>query len=474
VRETVRALRREAQSLLTSQDAKEKAQDNKGAVKAAMAAKAKLEEIVFLTQAAVRHSQPQHWMYEAMTLAMLASGAPKAEIERALMSAVDFSNNVEEVLNVATFMTHLDMDERALKLYQEVADLNSFRPEPYVKGLAAAQRLKDKAGIRWACLGILSQEWQESQRHIPKHAWRVAEATWIKLKDAGQLDEAKSLNAAVKKALARDCVVRVTWTGNADIDLIIEEPSATVCSMRNPRTPSGGVLLGDAFYAQNAEETLDGISEYYICPKGYTGNYRAYLRRVWGEVSAGKVTIEIWTHFGTPQQTYGKQQIPLGEKDAVVNFRVEDGRRLEPVAAEKIANVQRIRQDMGRQILAQHYEDVQDPSAARDYALSMRRGIASGAIDPRLLGRRGRVGFRPVIQVFPEGNQMNAMAIISPDRRYVRFSLLGSAPIASGITDVQTFSFAGGTGGQQFGGGGGQGGGGQGGGGGGFGGGGQF
>jgi uncharacterized membrane protein YgcG len=327
--------------------------------------------------------------------------------------------------------------------------------------------LKDEDGIRWACLGILSQEWQENQRRIPEHAWHVAEASWMKMIDAGRKTEADSLSAAVRKAQSRDCVVRVTWTGNADIDLIIEEPSATVCSMRNPRTPSGGILLGDTFAANNAAKTLDGFSEVYVCPQGYTGVYRAYLRRVWGEVSAGKVTVEIWTHFRTPQQTYGKQQIPLGEKDAVVNFAIEDGRRQQPVAEEKIANLQRVRQDMGRQILAQQYRDVEDSSAARDYALAMRRGIASGAIDPRLFGRRGRVGFRPQIQIFPEGNQMNAMAIISADRRYVRFSLLGSAPISSGITDVQTFSFAGGTQNQQ---GGGQGGGGFGGGGGGFGG----
>lgn len=467
VRETVRQLQSEAQSHLSSQDAKEAAQDAKAAAEAALAAKAKLEEIVILTQAAVRNSQPQPWMYEAMTLALLASGAPEEEVERALMSAVDFSDNVEEVLNIATFMTHLEMDKRALKLYQEVADVNPYRPEPFINGLAAAQRLKDEDGIRWACVGILSQEWQENQRHLPEHAWRVAEAMWMKMKDAGQLSEAEALNAAVRKARARDCIVRVTWTGNADIDLIIEEPSATVCSMRNPRSPSGGVLLGDSFATNNAEKTLDGFSEIYVCPQGFSGDYRAYLRRVWGEVSAGKVTVEIWTHFGTPEQTYGKQQIPLGEKDAVVNFKVEDGRRLQPVAEEKIANVQRAREDMGRQILAQQYRNVDDSSAARDYALSLRRGIASGAIDPRLFGRRGAVGFRPTLTVLPEGNQMDAMAIISPDRRYVRFTLLGSAPIASGVTDVSTFSFIGGTSGNQNQQGGGQGGGGLGGGGGG-------
>jgi hypothetical protein len=47
----------------------------------------------------------------------------------------------------------------------------------------------------------------------------------------------------------------------------------------------------------------------------------------------------------------------------------------------------------------------------------------------------------PVITQFPEGNQMDALAIISADRRYVRFTLFGTQPIASTISDVQTFSF---------------------------------
>ena len=102
-----------------------------------------------------------------------------------------------------------------------------------------------------------------------------------------------------------------------------------------------------------------------------------------------------------------------------------------------------------------------------------------GPLDPRLWGRRGAVGFRPQIQSFPEGNQMMGMAIISADRRYVRFTLMGGAPISSGITNVDTFNFVTGDTGNQGGGGGGFGGGGFGGGGfggggGGFGGGGVF
>ena len=451
VRQTVRQLQQQAQLAFARQETP--------------AAHNALQEIVTILQAALRQGQPQPWMYEAISLSLLASGKPVTEAERALMSAVDFTSDSEQILHVAAFMSQLGLDQRALKLYQELALVNPYRPEPYVLGLAAAQRLQDAEGLQWACVGILSQEWSLADREIPKKAFRVAEARWMELKQAGQLEEAEKLSKAVSEAQIRDCVVRVTWTGDADLDLLVEEPGASVCSLQQPRTLGGGVLLGDGFSGSTVSP--DGVSETYICPRGFTGEYRMLLRRAWGQVAAGRATVEIWTHYGTPKQTYGKQQIPIGTKDVVVNFEVADGRRVEPIAEEKIANLERVREKMGRQVLAQQFNAFSDPSSARDYALAVYRGMRSGAIDPRIFGRAGAVGYRPQVQVFPEGNQMDSMAVISADRRYVRFTLLGSAPIASGITNVDTFNFVTGDSG---GGGGGGGGGGFGGGGGGFGG----
>jgi hypothetical protein len=170
------------------------------------------------------------------------------------------------------------------------------------------------------------------------------------------------------------------------------------------------------------------------------------------------VTVEIWTNYGTPEQTYGKQQIPLGERDAVVNFDLKEGRRVEPLEEEKIATIDKGRLEVGRAILAQQLGAASDLTSLQNYALALRAGLADGRIDPRAFGRRGAVGFRPQITAFPEGNQMNAMAIIDASRRYVRFTLLGSAPISSGITNVDTFNFVSGQGGQQNVGGGGGGG----------------
>jgi hypothetical protein len=455
VRETVRRLQAEGKRLLESEKAD--------------AAKAKFSEIVTLIQAALRHNHVQPWMYEAMTLALLVNEAPLEDVERALMSAVDFSSNDEEVLLIARYMATIGLEKRALKLYQNFAEANPFRPEPYVSGLDCAERLKDEAGLRWACVGILSQAWPDEHRAVEERARRVAEALLRKMTKENRASDVKEFTAQLTDAVTRDCVVRVTWTGEADVDLSVEEPTAAVCSARNPRTTAGGVMFGDNS-SDAGQQTAEGTSETYVCPKGFTGKYRLFLRRVWGDVAAGKVTVEICTNYGSPQQRYGKQQIPLSEKDAVVNFELPEGRLHEPLAEQKLARIAENHGELGREILAQQFRGIRDASASNGYYFpggvgANNPGWNTRAVAGLLLGRPGAVGFRPTLTVLPEGNQMMAMAVISADRRYVRFTLLGGMPIASGVTDVSTFNFVTGNSNNQGGGGGGFGGGGFGGGG---------
>ena len=55
-------------------------------------------------------------------------------------------------------------------------------------------------------------------------------------------------------------------------------------------------MLGD-MSAESADG--DAITESYVCPEGFAGRYRLLIRRVWGEVTAGKVNVEITVAKGT-------------------------------------------------------------------------------------------------------------------------------------------------------------------------------
>ncbi len=402
------------------------------------------EGVVALIQGALRHSQPQPWMFEGMGLAMQASHYPSSEIERALMSAVDFSGSAEDIMYVALYMSRIGLDERALQLFRDVAKANPTRPEPYVQGLAISQRLDDLDGIRWACLGILRQAWPKEHRAIGENALRVAKVTLERLKSENRTAEARQFNQELGEALVRDCIVKITWTGNADVDLLIKEPSGSVCSFRTPRTTSGGVLLADS-YSDLGNSSPDGFSETYVCPEGFSGQYRILLKRVWGKVTAGKVTVDVYTNYGTDKEKKLRKQVELGTEDALGTFILAGGRRTEPLAEEQVAQAARTHIAIGNTILAQQLNMLENSDAALAYAVAQSRAVRDGRI--LVPGLRGAVGFRPEITLLPEGASLSVTsAVISADRRYVRIT---PQPFFSSIGQVRTFNFATGAGGIQ-------------------------
>ncbi len=76
----------------------------------------KYDHVIALIGAALRHRQCQPWMYEGLALAMEAAGRPKADIERAIMSAVDFVDNTTDLMYVGAYLSKMGLDERIADL----------------------------------------------------------------------------------------------------------------------------------------------------------------------------------------------------------------------------------------------------------------------------------------------------------------------------------------------------------------------
>src|SRR5262249_6563725 len=161
--------------------------------------------------------------------------------------------------------------------------------------------------------------------------------------------------------------VVVSWTGEADVDLLVEEPGGTVCSLRNPRTTSGGVLLGDSYPLSSKNAAKTGgktYSESYSCPVGFSGTYRVLVRKVWGKVTANKVTVDVYEHYGQrPGQKHERQQVPLDDSDSVVVFALDEGRRQEPLEEHQLANAVAAQVAIGQAqaVLAQNLDNITDP-----------------------------------------------------------------------------------------------------------------
>ncbi len=390
----------------------------------------KYADIVPMISAAIRSSQGQPWMYEALALAMLAADCPRSDVERALMSAVDLSSEMDTMMDIAIYMARVGLDQRALQLLREVAFANPFRPEPYALGLASAKRLDDIDGIRWATLGILSQAWPEEQSGVEDRALRLAKATVDRLRQSGRSEDADAYEKAIEDARLRDVTATVSWTGDADVDVIVQEPAGTVCSLQNSRTTAGGVMLGDAYGTGSGSS---GYTETYVCPMGFTGQYRMLVQRVWGTVTAGKVTVDIRTT--NPDRPHIHTQIELGEKDALVLFDVTNGRRAEHLAQQQLANLQTPQVDVDRSLVTRQLNRYEGSLASQEFNRdrAKQRGWRGA----------GPVGFQPDITVLPTGAMMmanpgSALAVVSADRRYVRVS---PYPFFSQVGNVTTFNF---------------------------------
>jgi len=413
--------------------------------------KRQFAEVIAMVSAALRNAHAQPWMYEALSLAMRAEGRSDEEIERTMMSALDFTNDPNEVLYLGTHLARTGMQRRAIEVFQRAAELAPWRHEPYLHGLRAAQQIDDLDALQWATTGVLERAWPKERAEVWHTARRIAESVIADLESNGEKQRAAEFASAVKEAMRRDCVVIVSWTGEADVDLMVKEPAGTICSSHNPQTTSGGMLLGDAYPSSESAEGGEVLQEVYVCPEGFDGDYEVMIRGVWGKPAAGRVTVDIYKHFQGDRTEHARKSVPLADGDTMVSFALENGRRNESLEEHEIANAAAWQIAVGRAMLAQQLNALTDTGSIADLIRSRQLAVDGDGVS--LLPNA--VGFQPVIVTLPEGTQLTATAVIDASRRYVRFS---GAPTFSGVFEVNTFNLLtgenaqgqGGTGGSGF------------------------
>jgi len=407
----------------------------------------KHEHVIAAIEAALVNGQSQPWMYEVLALSMEIAGRPKEDVERVLLSGLDFTGaDFESTMYSAAYLTRFERPAVSLRLYRQASRLAPTRPEPYVLGLKLAQRLKDYDAVKWAAVGILTYAWTDDYKQLHRDAENAALETEQLLRKAGRDDEAEALEQAVAEAQQRDLILKLTWSGNGDVDLIVEEPPGTICSCELPQSPGGGVLAHDGYGPDQKH-----CHEEYVCAFGVPGNYRVKVRHVWGNVVGKRAQLTVARYVGTPQESSRTFTVALDKQDKIVRVSLPRGRRTElarvtpavPRLKPRRTSRKSVLQMLGYSSSGDSRRGTRSLGAAHQPGVAMHPGQA-----------RPAVGYTPIITTLSEGVTMSAMAVISADRRYVRITAI---PSFSNITDVFTFSFINGGGG---GGGGGTGGGG--------------
>ncbi len=381
------------------------------------------EHTIACIEVALIEQPPQPWMYEVLAFSMELAKRPKADVERVLLSRSDFTAaNVPEMMLTAAYLKRMDFNERALAMYQQASRFAPARPEPYLRGLQIARELNDTKGVEWGAVGVLTNVWQSGYEAQHREADNIAAVVEESLRKAGRSSDADTLKASLAAAHHRDLILKLTWNGDADLDMSVEEPNGGICSVENPFTTAGGAYTHDGYGPKAAN-----CFEEYIAASALSGDYLVRVSLLGGEVVGRRATLTIRRYIGSPDESTKTMSIPIDGKDKIVRLSLNDGRR------QALLERNAIDQQVGGQVVLVNAQ----------IAAGGGGGIGVGGSRPfvtgssPVVGAGGAIGFQPVITNIREGIGFSAMAVVTGDRRYVRLSV---APFFSQVIGVDKFT----------------------------------
>ena len=366
------------------------------------------------------------WMFEVLALSLKLTGADDAAVADAVLGGFDAAAaGPPALLAAAGYLKELGLSDRAVQLCRRAAELAQDAAEPYRVALAVLGDPADRpADAAWAAAGVLRTSWGPRYAADRERAEGVAAAALDALRTAGDPAELAAAEAVLADAAAADLVVKVTWSGDADVDLTVTEPGGTVTNTLSRRSAGGGILVRDGF----GPDRKNAVEEYRL-PRGYDGVYLLNMGLTRGEPVGQRVRVELTRHAGSSAERTETFTVPLKAVNTPALVTLRGGRRTAPAAVTA-----RVPPPPPKRL---RLADLTDGSVADRQRLGGRLnqlgpGGGGGGIAP------GAVGYRPEIALIREGTSLAASAVVSADRRFVRLSL---APSFANVTDIFNFSF---------------------------------
>ncbi|MAT14624.1 MAG: hypothetical protein CMJ46_05065 [Planctomyces sp.] len=378
------------------------------------------------------HSQP--WMYEVLAFSMKIEEYPQQQIDRVLLSNVDFqASDVPNLLVSAAYLHRLDSNEAALKLYRQAAQLLPTQVEAYLLGLNLAIEMNDQEGIVWAANGVLVNAMDPKYRPRRIKA-EAALREVIEQTREGDPEQSQKYEALLQAALQQDLRIRLSWTGGGDIDLTVREPGGAICSLHDPQTVNGGQFLHDGFGPDPKN-----CFEEYVAVQATPGVYQLRVQYIQGEVVGNRYRLTIIRNAGGPDETRQEFSLSIQAEMQTIQIKLPSGRRTALLDARHL-NAPGARTALtsteAKQLKREQLSEL--PVAGNNRPLRanpLRQQANVGPFGGPGVGG-GAVGYAPVVTTLSEGVSLSVLPVVSADRRYVRIS---TRPVFSNITDVFTF-----------------------------------
>lgn len=270
-----------------------------------------------------RPKDREPWMYLALALAVEELKGKPEDVKLALGYAADAAlrtHNPNDLVQVADTMLIKGYYDRVGALLDEAAVKVPHRFEPLVMSINLAQKIKDPKRMGDSIDRLLALGWPGSDEYFRRESRNQAERLAAVLREENRAQEAEALLARLPDAEARDVFIRLRWDGDADFDLIVQEPLGAKAQFATPRTVFGGSIIKNG-YGKNPEEI-------YVCPRGFDGDYTVKIDTIYKSSNdpPTALTLETITHEGTAQER--KEVHKLSPTDPQpVTVKLTQGRR---------------------------------------------------------------------------------------------------------------------------------------------------
>ena len=274
------------------------------------------------------------WVFEALAVALEASGGDPEEIRRVRLSGIALDpDDAQGFLSAARAMADRGQHDRALAFCRQAALLEPNDYHSYESALAYAESAKDVKGMEWAVGKLVSQDWPVDNLMIQTNARKRLDSLATTLKSEKRGDEANSLKAALQRLNQRDLIVRLIWDNAgmpSELEMTIKEPAGSICNLEQKQSPGGGIMIGYNL-------TDKAPNSQYIVAQGFSGEYEINVARVYGQPLGNRARLEIIQNAGTPEQTRRLEIIRL-DQNAPIKVRLKDGRRTDLATVSPAAN----------------------------------------------------------------------------------------------------------------------------------------
>lgn len=207
------------------------------------------------------------------------------------------------------------------RLLDLAAEIAPHLPIAHMMSINLALKTKDPKRMADSIERLLSLGWPGMDDTVRQQARRAAETMAKTLREDDRSAEADPLLAHLTESEGRDLYIRLTWKGDADLDLNVGEPLGAVTSHQLRRTVFGGAIIKEGLGSLHAEEI-------YVCPRAFDGDYSVRVATIYNDEKqpVTEAKLEVITREGLSGEQKETHTVLLPSAKPVV-VHVTGGRR---------------------------------------------------------------------------------------------------------------------------------------------------